>query len=632
MHAQFAVTPSQLPEVLLNVAVVRPVFLLWGAPGIGKSSLVREFANSLGLECVSLLGTQLAPEDLVGVPQIVDGRSRFCPPEQIARDKPYCLFLDELNAASPDVQKAFYSLILDRRIGNYELPPGSVVIGAGNRATDQALARPMASALINRLVHVHLRASAADWLAWATGNEVHPWIVEYLTQRPDHLWSAPPKSEEPFSTPRSWHMLSDLLRSYGDPVEDETIGLLAYATLTPQHAGSFRAYLKVARHAYDLEAILKGDARWPAEPGDRDLLYFLAETFRAAGQGPAAAGRGPDRHVSGAKAKAKRRERREKAMGEGWQLVRSSVVLGYLAGQACLTSESLSGVDSWAVVNQRGAITANRSRDGEPAEWAWVFAHLLLHLGLGHLEEDRLKEAAAVTRDREIEAAYGVACCVAVHRFAEVVRLGSTPLWLPEMPGNDDLALARRWRETGVPELRSLRDRRRPAVPRARTAASQAGDAVPGAERGLGRAVRTGPDRVRERGDGTRGASARSDSAQARDARVGPGTVLVPLVVPAARRDGRRVHAGRRRRTREGVGDRHRRGGRRARRDLRQPVCRAGLGGVAVCPRARDAARRAAPRPPRIRPRPVPVERRLRLRDQRLAGREVLHRGLPAET
>jgi MoxR-like ATPase len=280
LHAQVTVTPAQLPEVLLTVAVVRPVFL-WGAPGIGKSSLVREFAASLGLDCVSLLGTQLAPEDLIGVPQIVDGRSRFCPPEQIARDEPYCLFLDELNAAAPDVQKAFYSLILDRRIGSYELPPGSVVIGAGNRATDQALARPMASALVNRLVHVHLRAAPADWLAWAAGHGIHPWVVEYLTQRPDHLWSPPPKTEEPFSTPRSWHMLSDLLHSAGDPADDETIALLAYATLTPAHAGAFRAYLKVARHAFDLEAILNGDARWPADPGETDLLYFLAETFRA---------------------------------------------------------------------------------------------------------------------------------------------------------------------------------------------------------------------------------------------------------------------------------------------------------------------------------------------------------------
>ena len=240
MEAAITVTPAQLPEVLLHVAVVRPVFL-WGAPGIGKSSLVKAFAESLGLECVTMLGTQLAPEDLIGVPQIVDGRSRFAPPTSIARDEPYCLFLDELNASSAEVQKAFYSLILDRRIGEYELPHGSVVIGAGNRATDNALARPMASALLNRLVHVHLRASATDWIGWAGRAGIHPWVLDYLTNRPDHLWKTPPKTD----------------------------------------ASSFRSFVKTVRNAYGLEAILKGDAGWPSRPEDRDLLYFLAETFRA---------------------------------------------------------------------------------------------------------------------------------------------------------------------------------------------------------------------------------------------------------------------------------------------------------------------------------------------------------------
>ncbi|EKX65103.1 ATPase, AAA family [Streptomyces ipomoeae 91-03] len=238
MQAAVTVTPSRIPELLLNLATVRPVFV-WGAPGIGKSSLVRDFAQSLGLECVSLLGTQLAPEDLIGVPQIRDGRSVFCPPEAIARDEPYCLFLDELNAATPDVQKAFYSLILDRRIGNYELPKGSIVIGAGNRATDNALARPIASALVNRLTHVHLEASAKDWLAWAADSGIHPWILDHLTDRPDHLWSKPPKTEEPFSTPRSWHMLSDALHSFGRDLDEETLRVLAHGTLTPAHAVVF---------------------------------------------------------------------------------------------------------------------------------------------------------------------------------------------------------------------------------------------------------------------------------------------------------------------------------------------------------------------------------------------------------
>ena len=67
MNIAVTVNQSQLLEVLLNVAIVRPVFI-WGAPGIGKSSIVESFAESLGLPCVSLLGSQLAPEDIIGVP------------------------------------------------------------------------------------------------------------------------------------------------------------------------------------------------------------------------------------------------------------------------------------------------------------------------------------------------------------------------------------------------------------------------------------------------------------------------------------------------------------------------------------------------------------------------------------
>nr|WP_255658075.1 MoxR family ATPase [Actinoplanes sp. L3-i22] len=280
MHSAITVTPAQLPDLLLHVAVARPVFL-WGAPGIGKSSLVRDFAAALGLDCVTLVGTQLAPEDLIGVPELIDGRSRFAPPETIARDEPYCLFLDELNASSPDVQKAFYSLILDRRIGAYELPAGSIVIGAGNRASDNALARPMASALVNRMIHVHLRAAYPDWVNWAATAGIHPWVLGYLAERPDHLWSAPPKTEETFSTPRSWHMLSDALHSYGDGVGEEMIRLLAAGTLGPPHATAFTGYVKIVRHRFGLEAIVRGDVGWPAAPADRDLLYFLAEAFRA---------------------------------------------------------------------------------------------------------------------------------------------------------------------------------------------------------------------------------------------------------------------------------------------------------------------------------------------------------------
>jgi hypothetical protein len=280
MNTSASVTQKQLFDFLLNVAPSRPVFI-WGPPGVGKSSIVQSFARELGLECVSLLGSQLAPEDLVGVPQIVDGTSRFCPPSMIARREPYCLFLDELNACSHEVQKAFYSLILEQRIGEYRLPVGSIIVGAGNRAEDSAIVKPMSSALLNRMVHVQLKVSHREWLEWARANAVHPLVVEYVETRPDHLWSQPPKHEEPFSTPRSWHMLSDALYGYGDRVAEEAIEVLASGCLSPHHAAQFKAFHKLVRNRFALAAILKGDTGWPHKPEDRDVLYFLTQSFRA---------------------------------------------------------------------------------------------------------------------------------------------------------------------------------------------------------------------------------------------------------------------------------------------------------------------------------------------------------------
>ncbi len=280
MHSSFTLTQSELLDFLLHVAPKRPVFI-WGAPGIGKSALVQRFAEGLGLSCMSLLGSQLAPEDLIGVPQIQDGVSRFCPPSQIARKEPYCLFLDELNACSHEVQKAFYSLIHERRIGEYVLPEGSVVIGAGNRSQDSAIVKPMSSALLNRMVHVHLRVSHRDWLVWASEAGIHPWVVEYIQVRPDHLWAQPPKHEEAFSTPRSWHMLSDALWEFGDTISEASLEVLSNGCLSPHHAGQFKAFWKQVKRRFELESILKGESRWPERPEDRDLLYFVAQSFRA---------------------------------------------------------------------------------------------------------------------------------------------------------------------------------------------------------------------------------------------------------------------------------------------------------------------------------------------------------------
>lgn len=280
MHSAITLSIKEIHEFLLNIATVRPVFI-WGPPGVGKSALVEQFAQQLGLDCVALIGSQLAPEDLIGIPRIDGNVSRFYPPSMIVRDREFVLFIDELNIASQEIQKAFYSLILDKRIGEYRLPAGSIIVGAGNRAHDAALAKQMPSALVNRMVHVHLRASHREWLEWAQGAGIHPWVVDYVRSRPTQLATeVPPAKEEPFSTPRSWHTVSDGLHAFGSDISAVHLDAMLFGCLTRDHAIGFKAFLKQIHNKFSVHKILKGEEPWPAAPEDRDLAYFLTQSLR----------------------------------------------------------------------------------------------------------------------------------------------------------------------------------------------------------------------------------------------------------------------------------------------------------------------------------------------------------------
>lgn len=220
-------------------------FLLLSPPGLGKSEMVYQAAREAGLPCRSLLGTQIAPEDVSGVPRIVGERSVFCPPRLLLPEKPepFCLFLDELPACPPDVQKAFYSLLLERRLGEHALPQGTWVVAAGNRLQDRALVRAMSSALVNRVIILQLRVDVDEWLAWGLRSGVRTEILSFIRTVPDALMRPVPADPVPFSTPRAWSLLSralDLAQSSG-VLTRETRRALAFGRLSPEDAAVFCA-------------------------------------------------------------------------------------------------------------------------------------------------------------------------------------------------------------------------------------------------------------------------------------------------------------------------------------------------------------------------------------------------------
>ncbi|MRH89704.1 hypothetical protein GFY24_20025 [Nocardia sp. SYP-A9097] len=112
-----------------------------------------------------------------------------------------------------------------------------------------------------------------------------------------------------------------------------------------------------------------------------------------------------------------------------------------------------------AVVSGYGAIHFNPKRRAEPEEWAWAFAHLLLHLGFGHADP-RGKPARVFEENtswlsdpRYPHPVYRAACCAVVDQYLLTLKVGRAPVDLPPTPGgSDELALTERWWPTGVPE------------------------------------------------------------------------------------------------------------------------------------------------------------------------------------
>jgi hypothetical protein len=239
-----AVTLSEAKELIRCLADSESVLLL-SPPGVGKSEAVRQAATCAGLELRSLLGTQIAPEDVSGVPRLVGKRTVFCPPRILLPEtnEPFCLFLDELPASPPEVQKAFYSLLLERRLGEHRLPKGTWVVAAGNRSEDRALVRTVSSALLNRVFVLPVKVDLAEWLAWAESNGVRPEVRSFVRYVPQALQRPVPADPVPFSTPRAWALLSrdlHLAERAGKLTPDERRAL-AFGRLTPHDAGLFCA-------------------------------------------------------------------------------------------------------------------------------------------------------------------------------------------------------------------------------------------------------------------------------------------------------------------------------------------------------------------------------------------------------
>ena len=177
--------PSKLYEALHALIGERVPLHIWGACGVGKSQIVAQVANDLDYDFLDVRAVQLDPVDLRGLPRIAADQTEWVPPKFLPTTGKGILFLDELTSAPQMTQAGCYQLVLDRKLGEYVLPDGWVVIAAGNPASERGVHFAMPRPLRNRFVHLDLEPDLDDWCRWAVKAQVRPEIIAFLRFKPE---------------------------------------------------------------------------------------------------------------------------------------------------------------------------------------------------------------------------------------------------------------------------------------------------------------------------------------------------------------------------------------------------------------------------------------------------------------
>lgn len=258
-------------NAIIRNNVRRSVFL-WGAPGIGKSSIVHKVAQDNDLGLIDLRISQLAPTDIRGLPHVEDGLAKFAPPSYLPHEGRGILFVDEFNMASPSMMGIAQQLILDRQVGDYKVPDGWFIVAAGNRVEDRAAVSQMPAPVANRFVHYYVECSLDSWKEYAITSGVSDQIISFLNFRPQLLFNFN-KSAQAWPSPRSWEFASDLLK-IGEQI-DPAVG--------EGTAAEFASYQAIYSRLPDVDLILDG-SKEISVPKEPSLMYAICGALVAKGK------------------------------------------------------------------------------------------------------------------------------------------------------------------------------------------------------------------------------------------------------------------------------------------------------------------------------------------------------------
>tara|TARA_B100000035_G_scaffold311111_1_gene320092 strand:+ start:683 stop:1747 length:1065 start_codon:yes stop_codon:yes gene_type:complete len=207
-------------KIVKHVTAVGKPVLLRGRHGIGKSTVVYQYADHIDLPVVERRASQMTEGDLVGLPSVEANSTRFNPPDwfKTACDQPVVLFLDEVDRATIEVRQGIFELTDSRKLNGHQLHEGTLIFAAvnGGEHGAQYQVGEMDPAELDRWTVFDVEPSVEDWLLWAKDSGISSQVWNFINSNHDHLEHSDDfEPNKVYPSRRSWERLDECLSNAG---------------------------------------------------------------------------------------------------------------------------------------------------------------------------------------------------------------------------------------------------------------------------------------------------------------------------------------------------------------------------------------------------------------------------------
>jgi energy-coupling factor transporter ATP-binding protein EcfA2 len=282
-------------ENAIRVGGSKRTILVQGHMGTGKSSLLRTLAKALPDHTACYFDCTTKDLGDITIPQLQtlddQGFVRYVTHEELGLHlgKPIILMIDEYGKANPAVKNALLRLLLERKLGSYDLHPDSIIFATTNLGAEGVgdLLPPHAR---NRMTVITARKpTTLEWIEWGITNGVDHAALSFAKDNP-HIFQSfedvPNPDDNPyiyhpkaprtaFVTPRSMEAASDWLK-IRDSVDDQTLTAMLIGTIGERGAMDLMAHVRMADQLPKLEDIKRDPmhAKVPDSPAAVCMVVY----------------------------------------------------------------------------------------------------------------------------------------------------------------------------------------------------------------------------------------------------------------------------------------------------------------------------------------------------------------------